>query len=167
MRSVKSCSSPIICVLVAAILHGCETTGGSKAYEESVPRLVMESVEGNGYGRVIRMPVSEVRIPVESSAILSEYDISSVEVSEVEMGKCLIFQFTRAASRDLYRKMVGRQGMRIVLLVNGSPVGLARMSRPVSDGALPIFVEAPDDTLFELARNIRATIADYQRKLRD
>ena len=81
------------------------------------------------------------------------------------MGTCLRFTTTRRASRVLYQESASNQGKRMVLLVNGRPLGIQRIERPIADGVFHIFVELPDSELPELARNLKGTSLDIQAKL--
>lgn len=150
-------------VLVSSLaLVSCNTTGVGFDYERSIARFVIES---DGGGSIVTMPVSRVRIQVAPTAVLTEYDLESVAVAELELGKCLQFTLTRRASRVFYQASASNQGKRIVLIVNGQAVGLQRIERPVSDGIFFIFVEIPDGDLPELARNLKGTSIDLQSKM--
>ena len=107
----------------------------------------------------VRLPVSGVTVAVSPKPVLVEYDLAGVDVAQVELGRCLLFRLTPAAARDLYRLTGSAQGRRLVLLLNDQPAGARRLDQPVSDGALAIFVEMPDNELPTLAEKIRRTSA--------
>lgn len=144
------------------VLSSCNTTSAGFDYEPTRARFVLET---DGNGTLVTLPVSNVRIPVNSTAIITEYDLEDVSLAELEMGTCLRFTTTRRASRVLYQESASNQGKRMVLLVNGRPLGIQRIERPIADGVFHIFVELPDSELPELARNLKGTSLDIQAKL--
>lgn len=147
---------------VCLLLSSCKTTSAGFDYEPMRARFVMEADRG---GALVTLPVSNVRIQVNSTAIITEYDLQDVSLAELEMGTCLRFTTTRRASRVLYQESASNQGKRMVLLVNGRPLGIQRIDRPIPDGVFHIFVELPDAELPELTRNLKGTSLDIQAKL--
>ncbi len=159
----KSGVIAVVAVIGSLVLVSCKTTGVGFEYERAVARFVLESEHD---GSIVTLPVSEARIQVNPTAILTEFDLESVAVAEVELGQCLQFRLTRQASRTFYQASANNQGRRMVLIVNGQPLGLQRIERPVADGIFYVFVEIPDVDLPELARNLRGTSIEIQNKLR-
>lgn len=153
----------VVAVFAGLLLVSCNTTGVGFEYERAMARFVLESENS---GSIVTMPVSEVRIQVNPTALLTEFDFESVAVVEVELGQCLQFRLNHQASRTFYQASANNQGRRMVLIVNGQPLGLQRIERPVSDGILYVFVEIPDADLPELARNLRGTSIEIQNKIR-
>lgn len=143
-------------------LSACNTTGVGFDYETKVARFVVETEQ---QGAVISMPVSGARIRVNPRAVLSEYDIVNVAVADLELGPCLQFTLTRQASMALYRTSVNNLGKLLVLLVNGKPLGLRRMERPISNGIIHMFVEVPDADLPDLAKDLRGTSIEIKNKM--
>ena len=148
------------------ILSGCSTTESAKNYNVSVARFVMENSDENGYAGIAEMPVSRVRIPVNSSAVLSEFDIVEVSVMEVELGKCLLFALTPQATRAFVKDSSLNRGKRLVLLVNGRPLGVRRIDTPIVDGRIFMFLETKDENLDEIAKDIKKTSLDAQKRLK-
>ena len=144
------------------LLSSCNTTSVAFDYEPMRARFVLET---DGDGALVTLPVSNVRIPVNSTAIITEYDLQDVSLAELEMGTCLRFTTTRRASRVLYQASASNQGKRMVLLVDGRPLGIQRIERPIADGVFHIFVELPESELPELTRNLKGTSLDIQAKL--
>ncbi len=134
---------------VSLFLSACKTTGVGFDYEPMRARFVMEA---DNDGAVVTLPVSNVRIQVNATAVITEYDLEDVALAELEMGTCLQFTTTRRASRALYQETASNQGKRMVLLVNGRPIGIQRIERPIADGVFHVFVELPDSELPELTR---------------
>jgi len=80
-----------------------------------------------------------------------------VEMVQVKLGWCLVFRLTPPAVRDFYRLSVGAQGRRLVLTLNGQPIGARRFDQAISDGGLLIFLEVLDSDLPEIADRVRRT----------
>ena len=148
--------------LLAMLLAACNTTSVGFDYETRVPRFVLES---ENEGSILTLPVSGARIQVDPKAVLTEYDVVAVDVAELELGPCLQFTLTHRASRAFYQKSATNLGKRLVLLVNGQPLGLQRLERPIGNGVVYIFVEIPDSELPELAKNLRGTSIELQNKI--
>jgi hypothetical protein len=111
------------------------------------------------------LPKSGVQVPIGTKPVFSEGDIVNVELVQVELGQCLMFQFTTAAARDLYRVSGSSQGRRFVLFLNNVPLGARRIEAPLTDGSLAIFVEVPDADLPVLVTNLKKTTAALQKEL--
>jgi hypothetical protein len=150
-------------MMIAAIVTGC-STAPSPIERATLARFFLESTDGAGARTIL--PQSEVEINVSMKPVFTEFDILGVDVIETEFGKGLSFQFTPAARRDLYRLSVENLGRRLVLTIDGKPMGAHRIERPIEDGALLIFVETPDEALDGLQTALRKTSADYQRAAR-
>ena len=106
----------LLSLVLGLLLTSCKTPGVGFENERSVARFVLESENS---GTIVTMPVSEVRIQVNPTAILTEFDLKSVAVAEVELGQCLQFMLTRQASRRFYQASANSQGRRMVVIVNG------------------------------------------------
>jgi hypothetical protein len=140
---------------------GCETGAGGRREDGAVSaRFYLESTR-DGAGNAT-LPRSDVTISILPKPVITEFDVVSVEIAEVELGRCLKFQLTPAASRDLYRLTASRLGRRLVLFLNGQAVGARRIDEPIEDGALLIFVERPDEALPALVENLHARLAILQ-----
>jgi len=132
-----------------------------------VPRLFIET-RGVNYGalggQVFTLPVSGTSISVQKEPLVSEFEILNVEMVKVDMGVALLVQVSAKAARDLYRGSVSNMGGRIVLTVNGTPIGARRIDGAFQDGNFYTFVEVDDDELGQLVLDIKATLADIQKK---
>lgn len=149
--------------LILAILLG--TTGCRTAPQVAdqliVARFFIESADDHGVRAVL--PVSETAIVVSVKPVLTEFDVVRVEVAQVELGRCLLFQLTPAAARDLHRLSGAHQGRRLVLMVDGQALGARRIDAPLAEGDLFIFVETPDEELPALQRRLATTALQLQR----
>jgi hypothetical protein len=106
-----------------------------------------------------------VQVAVGSKPVFTEGDIVNVELMQVDLGKCLMFQFTPTAARDLYRVTASNQGRRLVLVLNDLPVGARRIEGPLGEGAVLVFVEMPDEALPVLVDNLKKTSIVLQREV--
>lgn len=148
-------------LFLLGLLVGCQS-GTRDAANDIFARFFLEA-DGRGT-TVVTLPVSEVRLPISPKPVLTEFDIVNVELAQVELGRCLLFQFTPAATRDLYRLTAANQGRRLVLFLNGAPVGARRIDAPLGEGSVLIFVERSDETLPVLVANLKRTSAQLQKE---
>jgi len=122
--------------------------------------LLEADAEQEGFPLVL--PVSAVAIRVTPKPVISEFDIVEAAVAEVDLGRCLALRLTGEAARDLYRMSVSQMGKRLVLLVNGRPLGARMLDGAIEGGVLFVFVEVPDAQLHELALEINTFAASLQ-----
>ncbi|MDQ8179692.1 hypothetical protein [Pelagicoccus sp. SDUM812005] len=154
-------------VLLSAVLAllGCQSTG-MDGVDFTRARFFLESGSNAGFSAALTLPVSRIQIPVEGQAIVSEYDYLSVDVVDVDLGRCLAFTLKPAAAREFYQISVGNQGKRLVLVINGEPLGVRKITGPIADGRIYVFLEVKDDRLMELARKLKDTNFEIQKKLK-
>ena len=150
-------------VLCGLSLLGCQSTRAPLDYKPTVARFFLES--GNGDGTPLQLPQSGVHLTVNSKPVIAEGDIVNVEIVQVDLGKCLLFQLTPTASRDFYRMSVSHQGRRLVLIINDEALGARRIDGPVTNGVVYVFVEIPDAALPALVQNIKKTSVAMQREI--
>lgn len=147
-----------------AVLAGCRTADVPRDYTPTVARFFLESAEGAEAATVV-LPQSGVRVPVNGKPVVTEGDIVNVELVQVDLGQCLLFQLAPSAVRDFYRLTGSHQGRRLVLTLDDRPVGARRIDGAVEDGALFVFVEIPDAQLPALVQNLKKSSAALQREL--
>lgn len=143
---------------------GCASGKKKDDYTRAVVRFVVEAGPRD-LGTQLRLPESQVIIAVSPKAQFTEYDVQSCEVADTELGKALIFQLTPEAGRDLYRMSVPNQGLRIVTLVNGAPIGARRIDGPLSQGYFLTNVELSSVSIDQLAKDITRTSTDLREEL--
>lgn len=163
MRKQSSPTLLATLLALAALSAGCTFNGGPRDFRPTIARFFLETTE-EGASTVV-LPVSGVRIAIGDKPVFAEGDIVGVELMQVDLGKCLLFQFTPSAARDLYRFSGAHQGRRLVLLLNSVPVGARRFDAPLTDGALYVFAEVADAELPELVTNLKKTSAELQRAM--
>jgi preprotein translocase subunit SecD len=88
-----------------------------------------------------------------------------VELVQVDLGKCLLFQLSTSAVRDFYRMTVTHQGRRLVMVLDGEAVGARRIDGPITNGVLYVFVERPEAELPALVENLKKSSVAIQREL--
>ena len=151
----------LILAFLVCGLAGCATST-PKGPPPMVARFFVEAA--NTGGTTLVLPTSGVQIAVNAQPVLSEADIVAVELARVDLGPCLMFQVAPGATRDLYRLTASHQGRRLVLMINGGPVGARRIDGPIADGVLFIFVEVPDAALPRLVEELKRGVAAVQRE---
>jgi hypothetical protein len=147
----------------AALLAGCGTSGAQRHESRTLARFFLES--SDHAGTLVALPQSGVRVTVNSKPVFTEGDILNVEIVQVDLGKCLMFQLTPTAARDFYRLTGAHQGRRLVLLVDDAPVGARRIDGAIPDGAVFVFVELPDSALPALVENLKRSSVAFQREI--
>lgn len=146
------------------LLSGCQTKEESPLDQTLVARFFMEARPGTP-GVTVQLPVSKVALNINPKPVLVEYDITNVEFTKVDrLGWCLYFQFSPAATRDLYRLSAANLGGRLLLALNDTPIGVRRIDQPIADGGFLIFLEVPNEDLPPLAERLRRTSAAIAKK---
>jgi hypothetical protein len=155
--------SAVLGVVCGLSCLGCQSTRGPLDYKPTVARFFLES--GNGDGTPLQLPQSGVHLTVNSKPVIAEGDIVNVELVQVDLGKCLLFQLSPTASRDFYRMSVTHQGRRLVLIVDGEAIGARRIDGAIMNGVVFVFAEIPDGALPKLVDNLKKTSVAMQREL--
>jgi hypothetical protein len=151
--------------LALLMLAGCGSVGRPKDYTTTWGRFFLEA-SGGAAGTPLGLPRSGVNLTVNAKPVLTEGDIVNVELVQVELGKCLLFQLTPSAARDFYRLTGSHQGRRLVLVVNDQAIGARRIDGVITDGLVYIFVELPDEDLPQLVQNLKKSSVALQQELR-
>lgn len=144
-------------------VSGCNTST-KKDFDVTVARFFMEASEGDAFASVT-LPVSGVKIAINNRPVITEYDFTGVQLAESDLGKFLIFSLTGDATRDIYRTTVSNQGKRLVLFINGKPVGARLIDQPFNTGAIAVFAAIPDELLPKLVKNLHETSVDIQKQI--
>ena len=157
-----------LCAMVLAggligLASGCQSAPEAKNYTTVSARFFLES--GSADGMPLTLPQSGVRVTVNGKPVVSEGDIINVELVQVDLGKCLLFQLSPSASRDFYRMSVTHQGRRLVLLLDGVPMGARRIDGAITNGSVFVFVEVPESDLPALVDNLKKSSVAMQREL--
>ncbi len=154
-------------VMLAALtgLAGCNSSSSKKKknFETAVARFFLEVDEREAFASVT-LPVSGVKIAINNKPMLTEFDFTGVQIAQADLGPFLIFSLTRDAERDVYGVTASNQGKRLVLFINGMPVGARMIDRPFQ-GSIAVFAAIPDDVLPKLVKNLDETSKDYQKQI--
>jgi hypothetical protein len=148
---------------LALVISGCSSAPKVRDYTPVAVRFHLESTSGDG--APIALPQSGVGVTLNPKPVLTEGDIVNVELVQVDLGRCLLFQLTPAATRDFYRLSVTHQGRRLVLLLDEAPAGARRLDGPITNGAIYIFVERAEEALPALVANLKKSSAALQREI--
>lgn len=150
--------------VAALILAGCHSLGEpARDYTPTFARFFLETNEPDT--AAVELPISGVRVAIGAKPVFTEGDIADVDLMQVELGRCLMFQLTPAAARDLYRLTGASQERRLVLMLNQVPVGARRIEAPLTDGQVFMFVEVSDAALPVLVTNLKKTTVELQRAI--
>lgn len=149
-------------VVLLLLLSGCATPVQPGSSAGRVARFFLES--GDGEGEAAVLPSSGVALRLNPKPVITESDITGVDVAEVDLGRCVLFQLAPAAARDLYRLSVVHQGRRLVLQVDGVFLGARRIDGPLADGRVFTFIEIPDESLPRLVEGIKISSAAARKK---
>jgi hypothetical protein len=155
---------PALIVVWTLCQGGCQSAAAPKDYTTMLPRFFLESTSG-GDGTPVMLPQSGVKLTVNSRPVITEGDIVNVELVQVDLGKCLLVQLTPSATRDFYRISVAHQGRRLVLFVNGNPLGARRLDGVITNGVIYVFVEIPELEMPAFVDNLKKSSVAMQREL--
>lgn len=151
------------CVMLGLLAACGSATSGAGGFKPTIARFFLESADARGIG--ITLPQSGVQIGVNVQPVFTEGDVRNVELVQVDLGKCLMFEFTTSAARDLYRLSGSHQGRRLVLTLDDKPLGARRIDGAWSDGRVLVFVEVADEALPELVQRLKRSAEVVQREL--
>lgn len=150
-------------LLAGLLMAGCASK--SRVPPESIVRVRFMLEAADNRSLSLELPRSGVRIAVNPQPVVTEFDVIEAAVAQVELGRCLMFRLTPSATRDLYRLTGTNQGRRLVLTVDGNPLGARRIEAPIADGTIFVFAEVPDESLERLVAAVRASSAELQREI--
>ena len=146
-------------IAALVLLAGCQSAA-PRDFTPTYARFYLESTDPRVVP--ITLPKSGVKLSLAATPVLTEGDIVNVETVQVDLGRCLLFQLTPAATRDLYRFSVVNQGGRLALTINGAAFGARRIDGPIADGRVFVFAEIDDASLPTLVENLKKTSAEVQ-----
>jgi hypothetical protein len=153
----------LIIVALIVSLCGCASSSKPRDYKPTTARFYLEA--GGPDGTPVTLPQSGVNLIANSKPVFTEGDIVNVEIVQVDLGKCLMFQLTPSALRDLYRLSGAHQGRRLVLQIDNMSVGARRIDGPITNGVIFVFVELPDAELPTLVDNLKKTSVALQKEI--
>lgn len=162
LRSVSFRRVAAVALVLSAL---CLLTTGCRGKPEQVFRFYQEqsAVTMLGDGLEGTMPISGANFTVGRTPILFEGDVEAIDLVQVDLGLCVLFQFSDAGRRELYRASVRGAGRRIFLFVNDVPVGARRLDGAIEDGKLYMFLEVPDSELPAFVEEMRTSLEKVKK----
>lgn len=163
---LRTCLVSLICASVLATA-GCLTTGRND-FEPHLARFYLEESAKLPASHIVDMvlPISGSHITVRSKPVFAEWDVLHAVAVETEFGPALLFMFKPEAANDLYRTTISNQGRRLVLTINGMPVGAHYLERPIQDGRVLFFLEVEDSQIPRIAEGLQKTVGAIQDRLK-
>lgn len=163
--SLRLLPSFALLMLVLFSLAGC-----NKEQPKHVVRFYVEtSGKGNmgTWSKVMTLKNSGLTFTVNSQPAILETSLDNVELMKTEDGQLFVaFYFDDVGSRELYRQSVAAMGRRIVLEVNGVPLGARQFDGALTSGVLFMFVDLPDSELGEFVLNLKESVEAIKRMKR-
>jgi len=164
MKSPLKFCSVIFALLGLFAAVGCNTSTKKKDYDTMVARFLIEANERDAFATVT-LPVSGVQIAVNNRPVVTEFDFTGVDLAQSDMGRFLVFSLTPEAARDIYRVTGSNQGKRLVLFINGKPVGARVIDGAFNTGSIAVFAAIPDEELPMIVKNLNGTSEELQKKI--
>lgn len=160
----KRLFSFLLIVACTLTVTGCRSK--DKDFSPHVTRLYLEESSHLPPSHIAEMilPVSGSHITVRSKPIYGEWDIAQAGHFETEFGPAIILLFRSEAATDFYRTTISNQGRRLVVTINGLPLGAHYIDRPIEDGRISFFLEIPDEEVPEVARAIQKTSEQIRKE---
>lgn len=110
------------------------------------------------------LPLSGSHVTVRSKPVFGEWDIMRAMHFESEFGPAIVLLFTADARADFYRTTISNQGRRLILTINGLPVGGHYISGPIEDGRIAFYLEMDDEDIPAVAEGIQKTSNEIQKR---
>ncbi|MFP4203861.1 MAG: hypothetical protein ACLFS4_05965 [Opitutales bacterium] len=158
---------PFAFLILALVFPGVSCKNGMDEENMKIPRLMVETrgADAPGSRQVeLTLPISGTSIMVRNEPVIHEFQITDIELVKVDMGKALLIKVSDLGARALYRQTVANMGKRMVLTVNGTPVGARRIEAPIKNGIYYTFVEVPDSELDDLVIDLKKTLEELQSR---
>lgn len=150
----------IVTLILCLIVPGCrknETTIPipyvARFYVESQPHLPHE------WSTPICMPISQTLFNVYPKPVILEGDIENIELVQVDLGQCLLFEFNQSATQRLHQLSQSNSNETLFLFINDVPVGFQTLQEPIQDGKLILFVEIADKALPDLVLGLKKSLS--------
>lgn len=158
----RACAAGVLLGSAAAFQNACTTADRTRDFEPVVAQFHLEVPAQAPNAVLVHLPRSGVDVPVGPRVVLAETDVSNVELVRVDLGLCLLFEFQGDAARALHRLTASNLGRRLVVSLNGRPLGVRIIDSAIADGRLFCFLEMPDDELTTTALNLKKTTEEIQ-----
>lgn len=153
-----------LCLIGLCVLFTACSSSSKKDYPVTAPRFLIEA-RNEDAGVNLRLPVSGVVVRTSPKVMITEYDVVNATVVETDLGPCVMFRLTPQAGRDLFRLTAINVGSRLVTTINGIPLGVRLLERPIGDSVIITYLEVKPEALPEVVENINKTCADMQKEI--
>lgn len=168
MNRIQKILFPLLGLLAVLVLAGCNTIGTSSKkldYSPVVCRFYLETPNGDP-NAAEPLPLSGLRVATGPDPVLMETDIGAVNIGKAGDAVYLIFHLRSDAARALYQFSTQNIGRRLVLRINGDVVGVLKLTGPIGNGSIAMYVELADSSLRELVTNINKTCESIDKELK-
>lgn len=119
--------------------------------------LEADSFLNEGSVESVQLPISGISSNIAREAVFNQNDIESVEIAQLDLGKCLKFNFKPEAKEKLTALAETPDKETLYLLVNKKPMGFRTLEGPLEDDSLCMFVETPEKNLVSLANTLNSS----------
>ncbi len=145
--------------IVLALASGCQTRRADRDFVPHLARVFVEVSDHMPPSQSVEtvLPMSRTRIAVRGRPILLEEDVLQAGQIQTDLGPALVLVLTPQAGRDLMRASSSHLGRRMVLTINGVPIGARHVDRIMDEGVISFYVEIDDDEVPQLVENIQKT----------
>lgn len=142
-------------LLVSVLLASCRTTAPDRAPPAEIA-LYVES--GRGDRREYVLPQSGVTVTCGTTPVVTNGGVAHAGVAQLELGKALLLELTKAGLERLQGELAATQAARVVVVVNGSPIGVFRTDPAPSVASLVVFVELSEDELSDVVETLKPAL---------
>jgi len=166
--SISSFLGFVLLVQILIFGSGCQTSRSDRDFTPNLVRVFIEENAQMPSSHLVEtvLPMSRTRITIRNRPVLLENDIVQAGQMDSDYGPALVLVLTPEATRDLMRASSSNLGRRMVMTVNGVPLGSRYIDRIFEEGTLSFYVEIDDDDMPELVENIQKTSQYIQSRKR-
>jgi hypothetical protein len=154
LRRFLPCLTALALAWAGLILAGCAS---NKELPDKLITFDFQTVDPQA-GLPLVMPISGIQYHYITKSGPNEVDLDGVQIVNVQDISCLLFSFSDAGLRKLARETALHQGLKLFTFVNGHPIGVTPITRPINDGQLYVFVEIPEDQLQSYVKDLQDSI---------
>ncbi len=168
MNRIQKFIFPLLGLLTLLVLAACNTIGTSSKkldYNPVLCRFYLETPNGDP-NAAEPLPLSGLRVATGTDPVLMETDIGAVNIGKTGDALYLVFHLRSDAARALYQITTQNIGRRLVLRINGDAVGVLKVTGPIGNGSIAMYVELADSGLAELVKNINKTCESIDKELK-
>jgi hypothetical protein len=125
------------CVFIlAGLLSGCESGSGKRAHTAD---FYLEKEYPNAEN--IAYSAAELYQASGNRPVVNDKEIEDVDLVRVDAGVCLLFHLSPASTMRLAHTTANNFGKRLILVIDGKPVGVRMIDEIIQNGQLFTFTE--------------------------